>query len=298
MMGPSGQDPLLTTEWLADHLSAPDVRIVDASWHMPDTGRNGRAEFEAAHIPGAVFFDLDAMSDPESPYPHMLPDAVQFSSRVRALGLGDGHRIVCYDGAGLFSAARAWWMFKVMGHEDVWVLDGGLPKWRAEDRPIEDLAPVGHGQARHFTARRQDMLTRDAETVAASLRSGREQVLDARSPDRFTGAEADPRPGVRSGHMPGSLNVHYRSLLREDGTLKDQDELRAVFDAAGIDWTRPAIASCGSGVTAAIIVLALTRLGHPAVSLFDGSWAEWGSRTDFPVATGSGDHGLSDRTAV
>ncbi len=285
---------LVETGWLADHLGAPDVKVVDGSWHMPDAQRNGAVEYETCHIPGAVFFDIDEIKNTETTLPHMLPDPAKFSSRVRALGLGDGHRIVVYDTAGMFSAARVWWMFRVMGHGEVFVLNGGLPKWRSEGRAIEDLPPVTGATPRHFTTRQHDMMVRGIKAVAEASTSGREQIIDARSPARFTGTEADPRPGVRPGHIPGSLNVHYRSLLNDDGTMKSSDALRAVFTEAGMDWSRPVIASCGSGVTAAIIVLALTQLGHPAVSLYDGAWAEWGANPDYPAATGPSQRAATD----
>lgn len=273
--------PVVSTQWLAEHLSAPDVRVVDASWYMPDANRDPKAEYNEAHIPGAVYFNIDEISDSASPYPHMLPAPEKFASRVKAMGLGDGHRIVVYDGAGLFTAARVWWMFRVMGHEDVLVLDGGFPKWRAEGRPTEDLPPVH--RTRHFTPRPNHLILRDADQIKENLKTKREQIVDARSPGRFSGSEPEPRPGVRSGHIPGSKNLHYQKLLNPDGTLRKPEALAAAFREAGIDVTKPVTASCGSGVTAAIILLALEAIDAPEGALYDGSWSEWGARAELPL---------------
>ncbi len=274
---------LVSTQWLADHMSAPDLRILDASWYLPGDGRDPRVEYDQAHIPGARFFDIDEISDSRSELPHMAPPVEKFVSRMRAMGIGDGHRVVIYDGAGIFSAARVWWLFRLMGKTDVAVLDGGLPKWQAEGRPTEDIAPVLRD--RHFTAHRNAGLVKDVTQVAAAVKLQDAEILDARAPGRFSGNEPEVRPGLRSGHMPGAKNVHYRTLLNNDMTMKSPDKLKAVFKAAGVDLNRPAITTCGSGVTAAIISLALERIGHRKHALYDGSWTEWGAYPDLAIAT-------------
>lgn len=276
---------IVSTQWLADHLGSPDIAIIDASWHLPTANRDAKKEFAEAHIPGAQFFDIDELSDTASSLPHMLPSPEKFSSRMRKMGIGDGKRVIAYDSVGLFSAARAWWMFKVFGHDDVAVLDGGLKKWLAEGRATEDGSALPR-QERHFTARFKGSMVKDMKEVAAALKSGTAQVADARSGTRFRGEEVEPRPHVRAGHMPGARNVHYASLLKADGTLKSPTEITAVFEAAGVDLAKPVITSCGSGVTAAILTLGLTLTGARDHALYDGSWTEWGGRTDTPIVTG------------
>jgi thiosulfate/3-mercaptopyruvate sulfurtransferase len=275
---------LVSTEWLASHIKDPDLRILDASWYLPDMGRDARAEYDRGHIPGARFFDIDEISDSRSALPHMAPPVEKFMSRMRAMGVGDGHQVVVYDGDGLFSAARVWWLFRLMGKTDVAVLDGGYPKWTREGRETEDLPPVL--KERHMTVQRQAHLVRDVSQVAAASKIGNHTVLDARSPSRFKGEEPEARAGLRSGHIPGSTNLHYRSLLNEDGTMKAVPALKTMFEASGADLTKPVITTCGSGVTAAILSLALERIGHRDHSLYDGSWAEWGQFDQLPVATG------------
>jgi thiosulfate/3-mercaptopyruvate sulfurtransferase len=271
---------LVSTEWLAAHLK--DVRLLDASWYMPADKRDAKAEFEAGHIPGAVFYDLDALSDHATDLPHMLPTPENFARDLGALGIGDDDMVVVYDGAGLFSAARVWWMLRVMGHDMAAVLDGGLPKWKAENRVIEKGAASPNPA--HFTAHPVAGQVRDFAEVRAAL--GNTQILDARSSSRFTGEEKEPRAGVRSGHMPGAVNVHFRAVLNADGTLKNDDALKKLFAEKGVDLRAPIITSCGSGVTASVLMLALAQLGAPQTSLYDGSWTEWGGRPEAEVVTG------------
>jgi len=277
---------LVDTGWLADHLNAPDVRVVDASYYLPNEGLDPRAEYEAQHIPGAVFFDIDDIADSASPLPHMLPSPEKFSSKVRRLGLGDGVRIVVYDQRGIWSAARAWWSFRVFGHEDVAVLDGGLPKWLKEGRAVVD--GPGQSQPRHFTARINTFLVRDKAQVLANIESRREQVLDARGAGRFTGESPEPRAGMRSGHIPGSRSLPFMELLDpETQTMRPAAALEERFAAAGIDLRRPVVTSCGSGVTAGVLALGLHLLGHRQVAVYDGSWSEWGLPDgDTPIETG------------
>lgn len=277
---------VVSTQWLAERLNAPDIAIIDASWHLPAAKRDAKAEFLAERIPGAQFFDIDDISDSDTPLPHMLPAPEKFTSRMKKLGIGDGKKVIAYDTAGLFSAARAWWMFRIFGHDDVAVLDGGFPKWKAEGRPIDE-DPPGRPQERHFSARFQSMMVRDRSEVLNAVKTGKAQIADARPPGRFSGSEPEPRPGMRSGHMPGAANVHYATLLKPDGTLKSSDEIAKVFAAAGIDVKKPVITSCGSGITASILTLGLTLIGAKDHALYDGSWSEWGARGDTPVATGA-----------
>ena len=275
---------LVSTDWLAQHLKDPDLRLLDASMYLPGTDRDAKAEYDAAHIPGARFFDIDDISDNRSDLPHMAPPVEKFMSRLRAMGVGDGHQVVVYDGEGLFSAARVWWLFRLMGQDNIAVLDGGLPKWIAEGRPTEDMPPIVRD--RHMTVRLQNHLVRDVTQVAAASKLGDPVIVDARSAARFRGEAPEPREGLRSGHIPGSRNVPYTELLNDDKTMKSPDATRAVFEAAGVDLSKSIITSCGSGVTAAILALALERMGHSNWSLYDGSWTEWGMFPTVPVATG------------
>lgn len=282
----ANDDPktLVSTDWLAAHLGDPDLRILDATYFLPGGDRDARAEYDQAHIPGARFFDIDDVSDHRSDLPHMAPPVEKFMSRMRQMGVGDGHQVVVYDTHGLFSAARVWWLFRLMGQADVAVLDGGLPKWLAEGRPTEDLPPMIRD--RHMTVRREAHRVKDVTQVAAASKLGDYTILDARAPGRFRGDEPEPRQGLRAGHIPNSRNVPYSSLLNDDATMKSPDELRAIFDAAGADLSKPVITSCGSGVTAAVINLALERIGKTDHALYDGSWTEWGAFPTVSVATG------------
>lgn len=264
---------LRSTQWLADHLEAPDLVVVDGSWYLPAHNRDAHAEYLAGHIPGAVHIDIDKVKDSASPLPHMLPRPEAFASAMRKLGIGDGASILVYDGLGLFSAPRVWWMFRVFGVERVFILDGGLPKWKAEGRPLE-AGPVKRREA-HFTARFNAGAVADMADVAKALKQGI-QVIDARPADRFAGQVPEPRPGLPSGHMPGAINVPS-GMLSKEGHLKSKEELRAIFKEAGIDPAKPIICTCGSGVSAVVLGLALDAAGARDWTIYDGSWAEWGA---------------------
>lgn len=274
---------LVSTQWLAARLRQPGIVIVDASWYLPVHQRNPREEYLAGHIPGAIFFDLDASSAQGHDLPHMLPTPTAFASRMRQLGIGDGVQIVVYDGIGLFSAPRIWWMLRAFGARDVVILDGGLPKWKAENHPLED------GEAQrlpaHFTARLDHSVIANMTDVQRALENQSAYVLDARPADRFRGEAPEPRPGLRTGHMPGSTSLPF-AMIVENGRLKPVAELVKILDQLGIDESKPIITSCGSGVSAATVTLALTVAGRRPGSLYDGSFAEWGQPDGPPVASG------------
>lgn len=283
-MNANPTDPMISTEDLAAELGAPDLVVIDASWFMPGTPRDARGEYAERHIPGAVYYDIDEVADHSTALPHMLPDPAEFAVHARRMGVEPTSRVVVYDSQGLFSAARVWWSFRVMGHTQVFVLDGGLPKWIAEGHPIEaGWIQKPHGEFKaHFDAG----LVRDIDQVRAALDQGGEQLLDARSAARFRGEEAEPRAGLKRGHMPGAHNLPWGSVVAPDGRLAEAETLRAAFATAGVDLDRPIATTCGSGVSAAILALALARLGHWRTPVYDGSWSEWGARDDTPAALG------------
>ena len=274
---------LVTAEWLADNLDNPDIKIIDASFHLPTAGRDVQAEFVEAHIPGAVLFDIEAIKDTSSDLPHMMPDPAEFARMVGELGISNDHHVIAYDSVGIFSAPRAWWMFRAMGHDKVSILDGGLAKWVLDGHPTK--AGAATPTPDYFEASLQADMIVDMGAVEAAI--GKTQIADARAAARFTGEAAEPRHGLRSGHIPGSRNLPSSTLIDpETGQFKDTATMRAAFEQAGLDIDKPMITSCGSGVTAAILSLALERIGKHDHSLYDGSWTEWGQFPTLPVATG------------
>ncbi len=285
-MSGRGPDPLVSTEWLAAHLGEPDLKVIDATFYLPHLGRDAAAEFAQAHIPGAVFFDIDAIADHANPLPHMLPDAKAFADAVGALGIAAGDRVVAYGGKGLIASARAWWMFRAFGHDRVAVLDGGLPRWKQEKRPLASGRPTP--TPARFSATFRSELVADLARVRDNLERRDHQVVDARSRGRFAGTEPEFRPGLRGGHIPGSVSLPYNELFSGDDSMLPAEQVAAAFARAGVEPTRPVVTTCGSGVSAAVLALGLYRLGRRDVAVYDGSWTEWGGRSDTPVETGGG----------
>lgn len=275
---------LIETDELERELEAPDIVVVDATWYLPTEAKSACEDYLAEHIPGAVFFDIDEIADKKAPTGHMLPPPEKFSSQMRKMGIGDGQRVVVYDRQGTVSAPRVWWTFRVMGAQDVSVLNGGLLKWKAEGRPLMMGEPTPR-TPRHFTARHNLDLVRDVDDVKKLIGNKFAGIIDARSPERFAGNAPEPRQGLRAGHMPGAVNFPYRQVLNTDGTFKSASELQEMFTAAGIDPHKPVVTTCGSGITACVLALALGEAGHLRTSVYDGSWAEWGADDRLPIET-------------
>jgi len=278
-------EALVGTDWLATHVDDPHVRVVDSSFKLPGIIPTARQDYDQGHIPGAVFFDIDDIAEPGTSLPHMIPSTDLFARKIAALGIGDGDRVVVYDSAGLSSAGRAWWMLRLYGHHDVAVLDGGLPKWQAEGRPLVTAVPSP--PPRRFTARFNPSLVRDKVTLIENLATRREQLVDARAAGRFDGTAPEARPGLRGGHIPGSRNLPYERVTDpRTRQLKSAEELTRLFRDAGVALDRPIVTSCGSGVTACALAFALHLIGHPGAAVYDGSWSEWGLPGDTPIETG------------
>ena len=278
------QTNLVSTDWLVEHINTPDVLPIDGSWYLPTENRDPKAEYLEKHIPNAVFFDIDEICDKSSDLPHMLPSEQEFSSAMSKLGVGNDQTLVIYDGAGLFAAARVWWTFRVMGVERVYILNGGLPKWIADGHPLEN--GESQHQERNFSARLNHAMVSDSAQILQQLDNKNFQVIDARPEGRFSGKDPEPRPGLKLGHIPGSINIPFPNFINENGCLKNNDELKQVFDNAKVQLNQPITTSCGSGVAASIVSLALSEIGKNDTKIYDGSWSEWGSKDEFPVETG------------
>ena len=277
---------LVATEWLEAHLDDPGVRVVETTWYLPMDGRSGRAEFESGHIRSAAYWDIDGIADPDDPRPHMAPSPARFAAQMDALGIGDSTRVIVYDRVGMMTVGRAWWMLRYFGHDSVSILDGGFDKWTAEGRATEDGPAAARAAPDAFAAKPRAERISDLDTIMASLDGATLQILDARAPGRFAGTEPEPRPGCRSGHIPGSRNLPYNRLVNpETGEIRPPDEIRALFADAGIDAGKPVTTTCGSGVTASLLAFGLHLIGQDDVAVYDGSWSEWGMREDTPVET-------------